>query len=199
MPGKTGKRRTWMSKSEKGRERSKRGGKNRRETAIESGRRKGASRHDSAVYEKTGILQNYLESDRDREREIEEKKKEIMAAKQAQKERRQKERKELAATRVSYVRKPFARRSRMSILLAAAALALGGGGIFQAVRTQGQAPLACGAMGLCSILLSLLAVWYGGISFLEDDKNYILAKFGIVLGILMLAGWAMIVWSGLGG
>lgn len=200
MPGKTGKRRTWISRSEKKRQRSKRDSQNRREIPEESGRRRQrSSDYDSPVYETAGILQKYLEPDKDREREIEEKKKEIMAAKQAKEERRRKEMKELAATRVSYVRKPFARRSRMSVLLAAAALALGGWGLFKAVKTQGQAPLVCGAMGLCSILLSIVAVWYGGISFLEDDKNYVLAKLGIALGVLMLAGWAVIIKIGLGG
>ena len=67
------------------------------------------------------------------------------------------------------------------------------------MTTQGQATLTHGAMGLCSMLLSVAAIWYGGISFLEDDKNYILARLGIALGVLMLAGWAAVVAIGLGG
>ncbi|MCI8886456.1 MAG: calcium:proton exchanger [Hungatella sp.] len=107
--------------------------------------------------------------------------------------------KEAAASRVSYVRKPFAIRSRMSILLALAALSLGGAGIYQGVVTQGQAALVSGALGFCSIFLSVLALWYGGISFLEDDKNYILAKLGIALSVLLLAGWTAVITIGLGG
>lgn len=146
----------------------------------------------------TGILQKYLEPDKDRERELQQKKKEIMASK-ARKEKNRREVKEAAAGRVSYVRKPFARRSKMSIILTAAALLLGGGGIYVATATQGQATLTHGAMGFCSIFLSAVAIWYGGISFLEDDKNYILAKLGIGISILMLAAWAFIIFIGLGG
>lgn len=151
--------------------------------------------------QQTSILQKYLEPQREREREIQRKKKEIMASK-ARKEKNRREIKEAAITRtsrVSYVRKPFASRSKISMFLAAAALVLGGGGIYVAVKTQGQATLTHGAMGMCSMVLSAAAVWYGGISFLEDDKNYILARLGIFFGVLMLAGWAAVIVIGLGG
>ena len=147
------------------------------------------------------VIQKYLEPQREREREIQRRKKEIMASK-ARKEKNRREIKETALTkssRVSYVRKPFAARSKMSMVLTVAALLLGGGGLYGAVTTQGQATLTHGAMGLCSMLLSVAAIWYGGMSFLEDDKNYILARLGIALGVLMLAGWAAVVAIGLGG
>ncbi len=67
------------------------------------------------------------------------------------------------------------------------------------VTTQGQAELVCGALGFCSVFLSLIAVWYGGISFLEENKNYILAKLGIATGVLLLAAWTYIIIMGLGG
>ena len=121
------------------------------------------------------------------------------AAKQARKEKNLKEMKELAASRVSYVKKPFAVRSKMSMILTAAALALGGGGIYQAVTTQGQASITFGAMGFCSIFLSVIAIWYGIIAFWEDDKNYILAKLGIGVSLLMLAAWTGIIIIGLRG
>ena len=188
MPGRTGKRRTWGNRPE--REKPKKGGKNRRQTEREAaGRNYRSSDHGSASYETSGILKKYLEPDRDREREIEKKKREIMAAKQAREERRRKEMKEQAASRVSYVRKPFARRSRISFILAAEALIFGGAGLYRGVTTQGQAELVCGALGFCSVFLSLIAVWYGGISFLEENKNYILAKLGIATGVLLLAAW----------
>jgi len=147
------------------------------------------------------ILQKYLEPRREREREIQRRKKEIMASK-ARKEKNRREIRETAIARtprVSYVRKPFAVRSKIAMALAAAALLFGGGGLYGAVKTQGQATLTHGAMGLCSMILAAVAVWYGGISFLEDDKNYTLARLGIVLGVLMLAGWIAVVVIGLGG
>ena len=59
--------------------------------------------------------------------------------------------------------------------------------------------LTSGAFGFCSLLLSLIAVWYGIISFWEDDKNYILAKLGIAIGGLLLMGWTAVIIIGLGG
>ena len=85
------------------------------------------------------------------------------------------------------------------MVLTVAALLLGGGGLYGAVTTQGQATLTHGAMGLCSIFLSVIAIWYGAISFLEDDKNYILAKLGIGVSVLMLAAWTGIIMIGLRG
>lgn len=159
----------------------------------------GGREQESLAYERNSVLRKYLEPDREREQEIQKRKKEILAARQARKERNIREMKELAASRVSYVRKPFAARSKMSIILTIAALALGGVGIGEAVTTQGQAGLPYGAMGLCSIFLSVIAVWYGAISFLEDDKNYILAKLGIGISVLLLAAWTGIIIIGLRG
>ncbi len=143
------------------------------------------------------LLQQYLQPNVEREKELQERKKEIMESK-ARRELNRRTVKETAATRVSYVKKPFARRSRISFILTAAALSLGGVGIYQAVVTQGNASLTYGAMGLCSIFLSAIAILYGGFSFLEQDKNYILAKFGIGISVIMLAGWAVVIIIGLG-
>lgn len=143
-------------------------------------------------------MQKYLEPER--EREIQRKKKEIMASK-ARKGRKRREIRETVVDRpprVSYVKKPFSVRSRISMLLAMAALFLGGAGLRAAVVTQGQATLTHGAMGLCSILLCGGAIWYGGISFLEDDKNYLLARLAIAASVLMLAGWFAVLVIGLG-
>ena len=143
------------------------------------------------------LLQQYLEPNIEREKELQERKKEIMESK-ARRELNRRAVKETATTRVSYVRKPFARRSRISFILTAAALSLGGIGIYQGVMTEGNASLTYGAMGLCSIFLSAIAILYGGFSFLEQDKNYILAKFGIGISVMMLVGWAVVIIIGLG-
>ncbi len=161
----------------------------------------GGGQMSADLEQEMSILQKYLEPRREREREIQRRKKEIMASK-ARKEKNRREIRETAIARtprVSYVRKPFAVRSKIAMALAAAALLFGGGGLYGAVKTQGQATLTHGAMGLCSMILAAVAVWYGGISFLEDDKNYTLARLGIVLGVLMLAGWIAVVVIGLGG
>lgn len=106
---------------------------------------------------------------------------------------------ESSAARISYIRKPFAVRSRFSIGFAAAALLMTALGIYGGVATKGQAPLTAGALGLCSMVVSLFAVWYGAIAFLERDKNYILAKIGIGMGAVLFFGWVFMIIIGFGG
>ena len=69
----------------------------------------GNGKRDGSTERVRGIIQKYLEPEREREREIQRKKKEIMASK-ARREKNRREIKESAISRtprVSYVRKPF--------------------------------------------------------------------------------------------
>ncbi len=125
-------------------------------------------------------------------RQMEEKRK-----RKERKERNIREAREAAASRVSYVRKPLARRSLFSMGIVTAALLLSAGGFYGGVVTQGQAPLNFAAMGLCSMVLSAAAIWYGAISFLEREKNYVLARAGIGLGILILGMWTVTIVIGI--
>ena len=102
-------------------------------------------------------------------------------------------------SRVSYVKKPFAENSLFSIGLAAAALAFLALGLAGSVRTQGQGALNVGAFGLCSLLVSLVAVWYGIRSFREKDKNYILARIGTGVGVVLILAWLVMILLGMRG
>lgn len=99
-------------------------------------------------------------------------------------------------TRVSYVKKALAKKSIPSLGLAVASLLLLGVSIYLGVQTQGQTQLNVGAMGFCSILLSLSAILYGAASFWDKDKNYRLAKLGIVMGGILLFTWLLIIVMG---
>lgn len=105
------------------------------------------------------------------------------------KEQNIREMKAASANRVSYVRKPLAQRSKWAVGFLAVSLLLGALGIYGGVVTQGQAALQSAAFGLCSIVFAVTAVWYGGISFLEKEKNYILARIVVVIGGAVLIGW----------
>lgn len=115
------------------------------------------------------------------------------------KEKNIREMKEASANRVSYVRKPLAKNSFWAAGFLAASLVFGGLGIYGGVVTRGQAALSSAALGLCSIVLAAVSVWYGGISFLEKEKNYILARIVIVIGGAVLIGWAFAIILGMGG
>lgn len=99
--------------------------------------------------------------------------------------------------RISYVKKPMARRSLMAIGLSGAGLFLLLGGMTVSVNSNGQAGLNIGAVGFCSILFNILGMWYGVISFLEKEKNYLLARLSLGLGGLQVFTWILIIIIGI--
>lgn len=132
----------------------------------------------------------------DRRRKEKEEARRQLEARRRRKEQNIREAKEAAANRVSYVRKPLAKRSLFGIGFLAAAILLGVLGVRGAVVTQGQAELSSAAMVLCSMVLTVVALWYGGISFLEKEKNYILARVCIGIGGILLIAWVAMVVMG---
>lgn len=136
-----------------------------------------------------------------RTREKRESKDEIEArrAREARKARNRMETQKTIVNRVSYVKKPLAKRSLISIGLMVAAVFLLVLGLAEAVQTQGQAGLRVAAMGFCSILVGLFAIWYGVTAFLEKEKNYILARIGISVSGGLLVVWLVMIIIGLRG
>lgn len=124
---------------------------------------------------------------------------EALEARKARKEKNIREQKKAAAGRVSYVKKPLSVRSCFCLGLAAAALLFGYVGIRAGVLTRGKAELQAGALGLCSILCSLVSAGYGIGSFREKDKKYILARLGLVLDVLLLIAWVAVIVIGVRG
>ena len=115
------------------------------------------------------------------------------------KEQNIREAREASANRVSYVRKPLAKRSLWALGFLVVSIILGAVGVYGGVVTQGQAALNSAAMGLCSIVFAVVTVWYGGISFLEKEKNYVLARICIGIGSAVLVGWAAAIVMGMRG
>ena len=95
---------------------------------------------------------------------------------------------EKGKTKISYIRKPLARRGKMSLLLAAAATFL-----------DGTAGLNVAAMGFSSLLFSLVSLWYGWLAFLERNRNYLMAKISIGVSGLWVVFWVCMVIIGLRG
>ncbi len=112
---------------------------------------------------------------------------------------RSKQKQNKTVTRISYIKKPFSVRSRFSLGFAVFGLLMTGFGLYLSVSTNGQAAMNAGALGLCSMVVSALAVWYGIISFLEKDKNYLLAKIGIAAGGVLFIAWVVVIIIGFGG
>lgn len=139
------------------------------------------------------------EIDADRRKQEKEAVRKELEARKKRKEQNMEQAREAAASRISYVRKPLARRSLFSAGMLAAALLLGGTGIYWAVATRGQAPLTSAAMVLCSLILGFMSFWYGLISFLEEGRNYVLARICIGVSIMLMAAWAVTIFIGVRG
>lgn len=101
--------------------------------------------------------------------------------------------------KVSYIRKPFARRSFMCLGLALAALVLAVIGVASSVMTAGNAELNVAAVCFCSLLIALVSLLYGALSFLEREKKYILSKIGMAVSGLLILIWVVLIIIGFGG
>lgn len=99
--------------------------------------------------------------------------------------------------KISYVKKPFAGKSLVSLALSAAALILCIISLRLSVAMEGNGDINVGAWGLSSLLFTAAALVYGGLSFLEQEKNYILAKISIMLGSLLMLFWICMLIVGL--
>lgn len=99
--------------------------------------------------------------------------------------------------KVSYIRKPMAKHSFPAIVLAAAGLVLTGAGVWLAVRNKGEAGVNAAACGFCAILVSITGMMYCWRASVEKEKNYILAKIGLVLCGLTLLFWICLIIVGI--
>lgn len=99
--------------------------------------------------------------------------------------------------KISYIKKPFARRSFFCLPLSAAALVFGIVSLFLSVRMQGNGEINVAAWGLSSILFAVAGLGYGVTSFLEKEMNYILSKIGIGISGVLLVFWVCMIIVGL--
>ena len=71
--------------------------------------------------------------------------------------------------KISYVRNPFARQSFFCLGLGILALGLGTFSIYLSLKGAGQGGLNTGAYGFSSIVAAAAGLWYGILSFTEDN------------------------------
>lgn len=99
--------------------------------------------------------------------------------------------------KISYIRKPFARKSFVALPFAAAALLCGGVSLGLSIRLQGNGGLNIAAWAVTSMVFSVVALVYGLLSLTEKEKNYILAKIAAGVGGVLLVFWFCLVLVGL--
>lgn len=99
--------------------------------------------------------------------------------------------------KISYIRKPFARKSFVGLPFAVAALACCAVSLFLSMRLQGNGGVDVAAWGLSSMIFSVVALVYGILSFMEKEMNYILAKIAVGIGAALLIFWICLTIVGL--
>ena len=100
---------------------------------------------------------------------------------------------ERIGNKVSYIRKPLAKYSFVSLGLNVAANVFGTVAVALAYQSMGDAPMTAAALGLCSIVTTISSVVYGIFSFFEKEKNYILAKVCLVFAGIAVCFWLVVV------
>lgn len=99
--------------------------------------------------------------------------------------------------KVSYVKNPFARNSYYSLGLGISSLGLTAASMYLSVSQAGQGGLNTGALGFSSIVAALMGIWYGALSFTEKNRNYILARIGLGICVVLGIVWAVIIITGI--
>ncbi len=99
---------------------------------------------------------------------------------------------ERTSRKISYVRKPFARKSFVALSLTLAALALGIVSLALSVSMEGNGDLNVAAWAVSSFLFAVMALAYGLLSFLEREMNYLLAKIAAGISGCLVLFWICI-------
>jgi hypothetical protein len=99
---------------------------------------------------------------------------------------------ERIGNKVSYIRKPLARFSYVSAGLAVVSLVLTVAALGFSYYTRGNVPLWTAAVGFCGILFGAVSVLYGIFSFMEKEKNYLLAKVSLAGAGSVLFLWLIV-------
>lgn len=99
--------------------------------------------------------------------------------------------------KVSYIKKPLAKASLVAAGLAAVSLHLWSRRPGLGYVTGGMQPLVAAALGFCSILTAASSLVYGIFSFLEKEKNYILAKASLIAAGILVVLWLAVIFIAL--
>ncbi|MGL5435804.1 MAG: calcium:proton exchanger [Lachnospiraceae bacterium] len=99
--------------------------------------------------------------------------------------------------KISYVKKPFAKKSLLSLVMSVTALILCVISLYLSIAMQGNGDINVGAWGLSSFIFTAASLIYGGLSFMGQEMNYILAKISIGLSGLLMLFWICMLIIGL--
>lgn len=96
----------------------------------------------------------------------------------------------------SYIKKPLAKNGWYALFTTLFALLLFGADIYISVRAGGQAPMLAGALGISSMLFSVMAVIFAAFGLKEPETAHLLSYISIGIDVIMLILWAGIIFLG---
>ncbi len=99
--------------------------------------------------------------------------------------------------KISYIRKPFARRSFISLGTSALACVCCVVSLWISVRMEGNGGLNMAAWGVSSLAASGVGIFYGLTAFMEKEKNYVLARISLGISGFLALFWICLVIVGL--
>lgn len=100
--------------------------------------------------------------------------------------------------KISYIRKPLAKRSLPAALFAALSFLLTGISIGVSYAMGGNAPLWDAAVGFTGLLFGAASAVYGGLALAEREKEYILAKVSLSAAGVILFLWVIVLAGAIG-
>ncbi|MCD8221002.1 MAG: calcium:proton exchanger [Clostridiales bacterium] len=98
--------------------------------------------------------------------------------------------------KISYVKKPFAEKSRYSLGASLLAMVFAGVSLGLSIAHEGQGELNIAAWGVSSMIFAVTALIYGALSFVEPEKNYLLSKIGMGIGGCLVIFWIVMIAAG---
>lgn len=96
----------------------------------------------------------------------------------------------------SYIKKAFAKNGFYSFFLAIFSLLLLGAAMWMTLSEMGAGGMNTGAVGLFSMVMALMSLWFTRLSFSEVEKNYLFAKLGGLLAAVLILVWVCIIAAG---
>ncbi len=100
--------------------------------------------------------------------------------------------KEKGVKKYSYIRKPFARNGWYAFFTALMVLLLTLTSLIMSVRAEGSSGMITGALGISSMLFSVMGMVFSVLAGREQEKNQVFTAIGFFACVILLLFWIVL-------